>query len=186
MIEPGYGQDVTFSGMFDQLLQLGAIEFGVGELFFEQPFASSLGEVLALTVEVLILGRNPCMPQVLGGARGLRKSPTDGVKTPCRNGNKHLSGEITSLYDMVLRTIRTYRNYHARRSLGFEFSHGLPKFRTICPPATCPISSGNAVLVLPPLPLRTNWRGISTWIAVIERSPTDGAAPTIVSASPSC
>ena len=44
------------------------------------------------------------------------------------------------------------------------------KFRTICPPATCPMSSGNAMPVLPLLLRRISWRNIFIWTEATGRS----------------
>jgi hypothetical protein len=42
--------------LVDQFLQLGPIASGAGDLFSEQVFASARGEMLVLSIEILIPG----------------------------------------------------------------------------------------------------------------------------------
>ncbi len=57
-------EDISLAKLFDELLELGAITLGAGEFFLEQLFATGCGEALGLPVEVLIVGRDPGIPQL--------------------------------------------------------------------------------------------------------------------------
>ncbi len=54
----------------------------------------------------------------------------DRVKTPCRNGNEHLSNPTIACCDTTLRADSRHGVNLARHGRAFEFSHGLDTKRS--------------------------------------------------------
>src|SRR5208283_38097 len=132
--------------------------------FLEQLFASGGGEALALAVEGLISGRHPGVSEPHASA----PPASQNLLLKCRHPHRYFAKEMCCVFRAPL-TLRKSA-----------------KFRTICPPATCPMSSGNAMPDLPLILPRMSWRNIFIWTEAIGRSSMGCVVTTIASVSRSC
>jgi hypothetical protein len=61
VVWPDHHDDVSLAQMFDQIIDLETIAFGLMEFHFEQLFAVCRREAVAVPVKVLILARDPVL-----------------------------------------------------------------------------------------------------------------------------